>query len=118
MLKDKNTYQEAYYFLDGNKVTHPALFAEPLNQSILWLAEHVKQDIQYSNNLQDWSFADIGIDRCLNAIDQQFHNQGIDFYPNVLKLKQALETPKPERFENIEFNVTSMVNNWLEKHKK
>ncbi|UFH53382.1 hypothetical protein [Spirosoma sp. KNUC1025] len=95
LLNDKRAYQEVYYFLDGNPVDHPEQFVEPLNRSLLWLAETIRTDIKDSNNLQHWSFDMYGIERLLMAIDGQFLNQGVDFYPNVIKLQQALNTPPP-----------------------
>ncbi|GAB4013096.1 hypothetical protein GCM10028808_31070 [Spirosoma migulaei] len=118
LLTNKNTYQEVYYFLDGNRVEHPEQFAEPLNQSILWLSATIKDDIEDSNNLQHWSFDMYGIDRLLRAIDDQFLDQRVDFYPNVVRLKQALDTPPPERFKGVRFSITGVVNTWLKEHKK
>ncbi|GAB4032600.1 hypothetical protein [Spirosoma gilvum] len=118
LLKDKRSYREVYYFLDGNQVEHPDQFLEPLNQSILWLAETIKGDIVDSNNLQHWSFDMYGIDRVLRAIDEQFINRGVDFYPSVVKLKQALDTPPPERFKDVRFSITGEVDRWLKSHRK
>jgi len=117
LLKDKYTYRQVYYFLDGNAVTQPKEFAEPLNKSILWLAETIEGDIVDSNNLQNWSFDMYQIENLLRAIDAQFLDQGVDFVPNIVKLKQALETTPPERFKEVRFNVTGAVEAWLRKHK-
>lgn len=118
LLKDERAYAEVYYFLDGNKVEHPKQFAGPLNQSIVWLSATIRADIKNSNNLQNWTFDSYKIDRLLNAVDDQFMNQGIDFYPNVVSLKQALTTGLPDRFKDIHFTATDKVNEWLRKHKK
>lgn len=111
-------YQEVYYFLDGNPVDHPEQFVGPLNQSIDRLSASIRADIKDSNNLQHWSFDSYGIDQLLRALDQQFLNQGVDFYPSVVKLQQALNTPKPERFKNVRFSITGTVDQWLARHKK
>lgn len=113
LLQDRRCYREVYYFLDGNEVTHPDQFARPLNQSILWLAETISADIQDSNNLQHWSFDMYQIENLLRSIDGQFRHQGVDFVPNVVKLRQALNTPPPERFKGVRFDVTSLVDQWL-----
>lgn len=118
LLTDKRAYREVYYFLDGNKVTHSERFAEPLNQSIVWLSETIAADIEDSNNLQHWSFDSYGVGNVLRAIDDQFPGKGADFYPNVLKLRQALKTTPPERFKNVRFTVTDEVEAWLEVHRK
>ncbi len=118
LLNDKRLYREVYYFLDGNAVPHPEQFAQPLNRSILWLAETIKADIPNSNNLQHWSYDSYQVDNLLRAIDEQFMNQGVDFYPNVVKLKQALQTTPPERFKDVRFTITSVVDSWLKKQKR
>jgi hypothetical protein len=118
LLGDRRTYREVYYFLDGNAVTQPRQFAVALNESILWLAETIKADIVVSNNLQNWSFDMYQIGNMLRAIDGQFLNQGVDFVPNVVKLRQALDTTRPERFKEVRFDVTGVVEAWLAKQKK
>jgi hypothetical protein len=118
LLSNKNTYREVYYFLDGNAVTQPDHFARPLNESILWLAATIKNDIKDSNNLQDWSFDMYQIENLLRAIDQQFLNRGVDFVPNIVQLQQALTTTPPERFKGVRFNITHVVDAWLKKRTK
>jgi hypothetical protein len=118
LLQNEYYYREVYYFLDGNQVTHPEQFAEPLNQSIAWLADMIQADIKDSNNLQNWSYDMYGIDRFLRAIDEQFLNQPVNFYPNIIKLKKALQTTPPERFKGVHFTVSDVVEDWLKKHKK
>lgn len=118
LLTNRNAYQEVYYFLGSNTVEHPKLFAEPLKQSILWLAETIEYDIKHSGNLQHWSFDSYGIDQLLRAIDDQFLNQDVDFYPNIVKLQQALNTPPPERFSGVHFTAAYEVDGWLKQHQK
>lgn len=107
-----------YYFLDGNRVEHPEQFAAPLSQSIVWLSAAIKADIKNSNNLQNWTFDSYKIDRLLGAIDDQFMNQRVDFYPYMVSLKQALITGLPDRFKDIHFTATDGVDEWMRKHKK
>ncbi|CCG99662.1 hypothetical protein FAES_1652 [Fibrella aestuarina BUZ 2] len=118
VLTNKDYYKQAYYFLDGNAVTHPEQFARPLNQSLLWLAETVRNDINGSNNLQHWSFDSYGIERALRAIDEQFMNRGVDFYPAVQTLRAALNTTPPDRFKDVRFDITPVVDQWLANHRK
>lgn len=117
LLKDRTSYREVHYFLDGNLVEHPEQFAEPLNQSILWLAERIKADIANSNNLQSWSFDMYGVDNLLRAIDVQFPKRAGEFRPNVIRLKQALSTPPPEQFKGVRFDAAIEVDRWLAAHK-
>jgi hypothetical protein len=117
LLKDQYSYRDVYYFLEGNKVTHTKEFATALNESIPWLAETIKADITDSNNLQNWSFDMYQIENLLRAIDGQFLDKGVDFVPNITKLKDALNTTPPERFKGVRFNITGVVEAWLRKHK-
>jgi hypothetical protein len=117
LLENEYYHTETYTFLDGNKVEHPEKFLEPLNRSILRLADDIYKRIKDTNNLQDWHFEHFGIERLLRAIDEQFYDKGMDFRPAVLKLQKALNTTPPERFKNVHFTVTPVVNDWLKKHK-
>jgi hypothetical protein len=116
ILNNDYYYHHVYTFIDGNKVEHPEKFLKPLNQSILWMANDIRKSIKDSNNLQDWHFEHFGIERLFRAIDEQFLNKGMDFRPAVLKLQEALKTTPPERFKNVRFTVTPVVNEWLKKH--
>ncbi|MGA0557845.1 hypothetical protein ACO2Q8_14405 [Larkinella sp. VNQ87] len=118
LLQSEWGYREVYYFLDGNPVEHPDQFVGPLNQSIGWLSASIRADLKDSNNLQHWSFDSYGIDRLLRALDQQFLNRGVDFYPAVLQLRQALDAPRPERFKGVRFSITASVDQWLARHRK
>jgi hypothetical protein len=116
-LLDNDYYHtEAYTFIDGNNVDHPERFVEPLNRSIRRLAMKIKDQIKDSNNLQDWHFENYGIERLLRAIDEQFSQLGMDFQASVRELRKALDTPKPERFNKVQFNVTPLVDAWLKAH--
>jgi hypothetical protein len=118
LLQSEWRYKEVYYFLDGNAVEHPEQFVGPLNQSISQLSASIRADIKDSNNLQHWSFDMYGIDQLLRALDGQFLNRSVDFYPSIVKLQQALNTPKPERFKDVRFSITGSVDQWLAAHKK
>jgi hypothetical protein len=116
LLDNPTYYSEAYTFLDGNKVEHPEKFLKSLNNSILLMADEIQKSITDSNNLQDWHFEHLGIERLFRAIDEQFSNKGMDFRPAVVKLHEALNTTPPERFKNVRFKVTPIVKNWLKTH--
>ncbi|WP_040005779.1 hypothetical protein [Fibrisoma limi] len=118
LLDHERTAREVYYFLDGNEVTQKEAFAKALNESLLPLATSIAADIRDSNNLQNWSFDMYGIERVLRAIDEQFQDMGVDFYPNVYRLRQALATTPPERFKGVTFNVTQVIDRWLQSHKR
>lgn len=116
LLENPHYHTEAYTFLDGNKVDHPELFVDPLNRSIRRVASEIKDLIQDSNNLQDWHFEHFGIERLFRAIDEQFSAPGMDFRASVRALRAALDTPKPERFKNVRFTLTPVVDAWLKAH--
>jgi hypothetical protein len=114
LLEDEYYYHYAYTFLDGNLVDHPELFAEPLRRSILLAAAEVRRTIKDANNLQSWSFDHLGIERLLRAIDEQFSSQGVDYRPALRELRQALDTPPPERFAKVRYTITPVIDRWLE----
>ena len=116
LLDNEHYHTEVYSFIDGNKVEHPEKFLEPLNRSILRLANEIHNRIKHTNNLQDWHFEHFGIERLFRALEEQFLNKGMDFRPAVLKLQKALQTTPPERFKDVRFTVTPVVDNWLKKH--
>ena len=116
LLDNKHYYAEAYTFLDGNKVEHPEKFLEPLNRSILQVADKIHKLIHDADDLQEWHLEPYNIERLLRAIDEQFLNKGIDFRPAVMKLQEALNTTPPERFKDVRFSDISRVKDWLKKH--
>ncbi|RIV24056.1 hypothetical protein DYU11_13920 [Fibrisoma montanum] len=118
LLEHEHTAREVYYFLDGNAVTQKEAFARALNKSLLPLASTIAADIRDSNNLQNWSFDMYGIEQVLRAIDYQFQGTGVDFYPNVYRLRQALETTPPERFKGVRFTIAQVIDGWLQTHKQ
>ncbi|CAN5467295.1 hypothetical protein BH09BAC4_BH09BAC4_49880 [soil metagenome] len=119
LLANKYYYQEVYSFLGSNQVAHPEAFIQPLNQSIELLSDDILAEIKGGYNLQNWSFNSYGIDNLLHAVDEQFSGQIAAFYPNVLKVKQALNTPLPyaERDKDVRFEAIGVVDTWLKTHK-
>ncbi len=114
LLNDRQSYREVYYFLDGNAVTHPEQFAQPLNASILNLAADIRAEINRDrSNLSEWSFSTYQINNLLEALNRQFQNRGVNFYPNMIALKQALESAG----ETNRFRVTNSVQDWLDNNK-
>jgi hypothetical protein len=116
LLSETEFDTEVYHFIDGNQVDHPELFVEPINRSIRRVAEKIKSSIKDSNNLQDWHFEHLSLERLFRAIDEQFSVPGADYRPAVLELRKALDTPKPERFKDVKFSVTPLVDHWLKQH--
>ncbi|HEX8531220.1 MAG TPA: hypothetical protein VF646_14410 [Cytophagales bacterium] len=111
-------FKEVYTFLETNRVDHPVRFLAPLRQNIERVARYIQEDINTSNSLPKWSYDMYGIPALLGALDNQFAGHGMDFVPAVEKLLQALQTPPPERFKGVRFNVTRYVARWLKAHKK
>lgn len=116
LLDNKHYYAETYTFLDGNKVDNPEKFLEPLNRSILHVADEIHKLIHDAHDLQEWHLEPFNIKRLLRAIDEQFLNKGMDFRPAVLKLQEAMNTTPPERFKNVRFSETPVVNEWLKRY--
>ncbi|WP_113923578.1 hypothetical protein [Cognataquiflexum aquatile] len=113
ILVSEYNYHYAYDFLDGNMVDHPALFTEPVRLSILQMAADIRSAIPDSNNLQEWSFDHFGIERLLRVVDGQLAGQGMDFYPAILEVREALDTTPPERFKGVKYSVIPVLDKWL-----
>ena len=109
---------EVYTYIDDYKVGHPELFIEAHNRYILHIADKIHKQIKEDSPLWEGQFEDLNIDCLLKVTDEQFSNKGMDFHPAVLKLQAALNTTRPERYKDLRLNVTAVVDNWLEKHKK
>jgi hypothetical protein len=118
LLNETEWQSQVYQLIDGNEVPHPELFVEPINRSIRHTAEEIRRRITGANDLQDWHFEHFSIDRVLRAIDEQFSKvPGADFRPAVRELRAALDTPKPERFQKVQFTTTREVDNWLKNNR-
>ena len=120
LLAHQRGYKYVYLFLGSNPVAHPEAFIEPLNRSIEFLADDLKADIQgRETSLQHWTFESYYIEHLLGALDIQFSGQIARFFPNVLKVQQALNTPQPysEGDKAVRFDVTAEVDGWLKTHK-
>ena len=118
LLNETEWQSQVYQFIDGNEVPHPELFVEPINRSIRRCAEEIRRRITGANDLQDWHFEHFSIERVLRAIDEQFSKvPGADFRPAVRELRAALDTPKPERFNKVQFTTTQIVDDWLKKNR-
>ena len=121
LLANPSSSYYVYSFLGSNPVGHPDAFIEPLNRSIALLSDDIKADINgRETNLQNWTFDAYNIEHLLRALDTQFGGQLVTFYPNVLKVQQALNTPGPypEGDKRVRFDVTDVVDGWLKAHKK
>ncbi|MEZ4848897.1 MAG: hypothetical protein R3B93_09845 [Bacteroidia bacterium] len=117
LLDDEHHFMDVYSFISGNKVDHRELFFDPLNRSILRLADRIREDITNANNLQTWTFEWSYLDRLLRGIDTQFSDLSMDFRPAIQQLKEAFDTPRPEQFKNVRFDEEITVKNWLKAHR-
>ncbi|MFN0216097.1 MAG: hypothetical protein ACKVT2_17700 [Saprospiraceae bacterium] len=116
LLSETEWDTQVYHFIDSNLVEHPDLFVEPLKRSIHRVAGEIKSSIRNSNNLQEWTFEHLGLERLFRAIDEQFLIPGADYRPAVQALRKALNTPKPEHFKHVKFTIIPLVEDWLKKH--
>lgn len=103
----------AYTFMDAHDVDHKELFIAPLNNSIERAAKEVHKRIKEANDLQDWHFEHMSLDRMLGAVDK-FKNMGVDFRPAIKNLRDAFD--EPFRGKKFRFNITPTIDAWLKKN--
>lgn len=115
LLKHKTHYHYAYIYLDGNAVEHPERLVAPLKNSLLLMANEIRNNIEDSNNLQDWHFEHLGMERLLRMIEDPFGAHA-DFRPELQQVLAAFDTPKPERFKHVRFSTRRVLAQWLEAH--
>ena len=117
LLGSAENAPQTYTFIDGNRVDHPEKFIQPLAYSLELIAVEIRSRIKDSNNLQDWHFEHMSLERCLRALDEQFNqNNGQEFVAPLTKVLQALQSPRPERFKDVKFNTEKPVQDWLKRH--
>lgn len=117
LLGSADNASEVYTFIDGNRVDHPEKFIQPVAHSLELIAVEIRNRIKDSNNLQEWHFEHMSIERCLRAVDEQFNqNNGQEFVAPLTKVLQALQSPRPEQFKDVKFNTEKPVKDWLKKH--
>lgn len=117
LLETPDYIPYVYQFIDGNRVDHPDKFILPIQNSLNLLAQTIKDQIRNSNNLQDWHFESLSIERCIRAIDEQFsQNGGQEFVQPLQNVLRALQGPRPERFKDVSFTIEKTVKDWLKKH--
>lgn len=113
LLDHESWYPEVYTFLDGNAVTDPASMVQPLERSILRMAGDIRRQIRDANNLQSWSFDHLGIERLLRAVDGQFSPYKSALVPALRDVREAFQTPPPERFRGVRFEAARSLEKWL-----
>ena len=58
-----------------------------------------------------------GINEFLSAYDLQFANvAGADFRAEIMAVRKALDMPKPAQFSDVEYQLTSVLDDWLARH--
>jgi uncharacterized protein YwgA len=115
LLEILNSDSQAYAFtfMDAHDVDHKELFIEPLNNSIKRAANEVRKRIKEANDLQDWHFEHMSLDRMLGTVDK-FKNMGVDFRPAIQDLRNAFDVPF--RGKKFRFNITPAIDVWLKKN--
>lgn len=116
ILQSETGNRDAYLFLECNRVSDRKRFAEAMDGSLRRMAPAIKQEVQDTNNMQDWSFEWYRIESALEAIDFQFTGTGLDFVPAIEGIRSALDDHRPERFNKVQVKASVAVRKWLKKH--
>lgn len=125
ILEKKSHYDFywVYVFLDSNKIEHPERFIEPINKTIPVITSEI-QEILKKSFLYKPDLEILPIDGICRVLDDQFKGSSTVFRPNILKLREALETPPLEQsgtnqeFVEILKIYRLAVKNWLDMHEK
>ncbi len=119
MLGDSPEWRrEAYLFLSINRVDHPEIFVAPLKKSLLDAAADIQESIKNTDSSKDGSMYYFGIPEFLTGYNLQFANlAGADFRPEIKAVRKALDTPKPPQFSNVEYQLASVLDEWLAQHR-
>ncbi|MBK9109503.1 MAG: hypothetical protein IPM92_14300 [Saprospiraceae bacterium] len=117
VLKNREQYTAAYYFLCGNALNQKEKFKEPLLQSIVSLSVDVGEFLKEANNFQDWTLDHFNIPLMLEALNFHFKEDGKYFGQNVKHLKLAIQNNTPQEARKIQFNAVKAIDGWLQKNK-
>lgn len=116
-------YYRVYDFMDQNKVEHPEKFVAPINNTLPVISLHV-QGAMAKSFLYTGDLSILHIDEVCRVMDQQFKDSRSVFTPNMLKLKEALETSpaNPEEmspdFAALLKQYQDAVQAWLDENGK
>lgn len=116
VLKNRESYLEAYYYLCGNPIHQPALFKAPLQQSIVSLAVDVGEDLKETSNFQDWILDHYHIPLMLQSIDLHYPGEASDFRKQVERLQEAIRNNTPPEAKKIRFTASLALDDWVKKH--
>ncbi len=106
-----------FTFLASNAVDDKTLFAEPVREGILNLADGIRRDIRRCSHPSHF-YADQfswDIDRMLATVEN-FKDMGVDYLPAMREVRAALDEPSdPPELKKVEFKVVSTLDWWLKK---
>ncbi len=114
-------FYRAYIFMDHNQVDHPDRFVEPINSSLLSISTEIP-NIMAKSFLYSGDLRTLNIDLICSVLEAQFQNHSDAFRPNMLKLKEALDTPptqpsdKDPEFDGLLQKYKDAVQSWLDAH--
>ncbi len=117
VLKDRQQYTEAFYFLSGNDVLDKEKFKDPLKQTIVFLSIDVGEFLKESNNFQDWILDHFKIHLMLEALDYHFKSECTHFSSEVMMLKKSIQSNTPPEAAKIKFSAIRAIDLWLKKNK-
>lgn len=114
-------FYRVYMYMDQNQVDHPERFVEPINSSLLSISTEIP-NILAKSFLYSGDLRTLNIDLIGKVLEAQFQNHSDAFRPNMLKIKEALDTPltqtsdKDPEFDGLLQQYKDSVQAWLDRH--
>lgn len=114
-------FYRVYMYMDQNLVDHPDRFVEPINSSLLSISTEIP-NILAKSFLYSGDLRTLNIDLIGKVLEAQFQNHSDAFRPNMLKIKEALDTPltqtsdKDPEFDGLLQQYKDSVQAWLDRH--
>lgn len=109
---DSGWAEEVFTFLGSNEVPDKSLFPEAVRKGIRQETTIIQQQIKESRTLYPGQF-NTRVRNILNTIEQ-FQGMGVDYTPEIRKLRAALNTPS--NVEKPTFLCAKVLDKWLSQH--
>jgi|APTNR8051073442_1049403.scaffolds.fasta_scaffold04893_1 hypothetical protein len=104
-----------FTFLASNAVEDKTLFAEPVREGILNLANNIQRNIRECSHPSHFYKEQFSwdVDRMLATVEN-FKDMGVDYLPAMREVRAALDEPSdPPGLKQVKFNAASTLDWWL-----